>query len=383
MPHPFGDTAAKWYYVLIKELLAKGHEVVCLTVSEEPAGLVQEGRDKLSEGNVNGRLEFSYFPVRPDANVFRRKWRNLLYPYAELAYVPGFAEALRTELAKGYDILHLEQLWSGWVGFNVPQTLLNVLQFEIIDWEGKKFNDWKERKAFFQMQRATSRIIKNTRNIKLLTNRLREKAESINPKANYWVLPFALDMSFYPLQPLVKEPLVGLIGSMHWEPSRSAGERLLTRLWPLVKQKAPSAKLLIAGWNAQKYLGKYLPLPDVTLAENLSHPADFFSKVAVLAYAPSRGSGMKIKVMEAMAYGVPVVTTWEGMEGIDYEEGIHGYVAEPDEVLAERIVSLLGDREKREAMRLAARQLMEDKYSPRIVVRELINIYDNILSAHF
>jgi glycosyltransferase involved in cell wall biosynthesis len=380
VPHPFGNTAAKWFYVLIKELLTKGHGVVCLTASEEPAALVQEARDKLSEGNVNGRLEFSFFPMRTDANVFRRKWRNLLYPYSELAYVGGFVEALRTELAKGYDILHLEQLWTGWVGGNVPNALLNVHHFEVIDWEGKKFNDWKERKAFIQMQRATSRIIKNVQNIRLFTNRLRETAESINPKATYWVIPFALDLSLYPLQPMVPEPIVGLIGSMHWEPSRSAGERLLTRLWPLVKKKAPSAKLLIAGWNAQKYLGKFLPLPDVTLRENLAHPTEFFSQVALMAYTPSRGSGMKIKVMEAMAYGVPVVTTWEGMEGLDYEDGVHGYVAEADEVLAARIVSLLADRNKREAMRMAARQLMEARYSPGIVVQEIIRVYEEIKS---
>ena len=51
--------------------------------------------------------------------------------------------------------------------------------------------------------------------------------------------------------------------------------------------------------------------------ENLAHPADFFSRVAVMAYAPARGTGMKVKVLESMAYGVPVVTTAEGAEGLD------------------------------------------------------------------
>ncbi len=45
---------------------------------------------------------------------------------------------------------------------------------------------------------------------------------------------------------------------------------------------------------------------------------------------------MKVKVMESMAYGVPVVTTWEGVEGIDYENGRECWVGESDEELAQQ-----------------------------------------------
>jgi glycosyltransferase involved in cell wall biosynthesis len=185
----------------------------------------------------------------------------------------------------------------------------------------------------------------------------------------------------YDMPPPVEEPTVGLIGSMHWEPSRSAAERLIGRIWPLVKPRIPRAKLYIAGWNATKYLEKHSSQPDLTLANNLAHPSEFFSKVAVMVYAPSRGSGMKVKVMESMAYGVPVVTTWEGVEGIDYQNGRECWVAETDEELADKVCRLLESSVERQQMRQAARTLIEQQYSPRPVVDKMISVYQQLIAS--
>jgi polysaccharide biosynthesis protein PslH len=90
---------------------------------------------------------------------------------------------------------------------------------------------------------------------------------------------------------------------------------------------------------------------------------------------------MKVKVMEAMAFGVPVVTTWEGMEGFDYEDGIHCRVGETDEELAENTSRLLSDAGERVQMRLAARTLIEDRYSPRPVVEQMMRVYEGMAQA--
>jgi polysaccharide biosynthesis protein PslH len=111
----------------------------------------------------------------------------------------------------------------------------------------------------------------------------------------------------------------------------------------------------------------------------LAHPTEFFSSTAVMVYAPTSGSGMKVKVMESMAYGVPVVTTWEGVEGFDYQNGYHCWVAESDEELAERTCRLLESCARREEMRRAARALMEERYSPRPVVDQLMEVYRQLI----
>ena len=379
VPHPFGDTAARWFYVLITELVARGHEVVALAATEEPEERVAEARQWLSKHD--GQLTLHCHRLKVDSAALRRKWRNLVRPCSEILQDSALTDLLQRELAQGYDVLHLEQMATGWLGVDVPRALLNVHYFDVIDRGDRENMSFSERKALWQAKRATKHLLHRIDNIRLLTPRLKEIAESINPDGRYWVVPLALDTALYDMPPLVEEPTVGLIGSMHWEPSRSAAERLIARIWPLVKQRIPRAKLYIAGWNAAKYLEKYSSQPDLTLANNLAHPSEFFSKAAVMVYAPSRGSGMKVKVMESMAYGVPVATTWEGVEGIEYQNGRDCWVAETDEDLAGKVCRLLESSVERQQMRDAARSLIEQRYSPRPVVDKMISVYQQLIAS--
>ncbi|MGH7895270.1 MAG: glycosyltransferase family 4 protein [Candidatus Binatia bacterium] len=377
-PLPFGDTAARWFHLLARDLLAHGHEVACLTVSDEPAAKIADARAQLEAVAPAGRLSWHAFPLRGAVHPLWRKLRNAGRPFSELVYAPGFRDALAAELRRGYDVLHLEQLWSGWAGLGVPRSLLNVHHLEVIDLEHAQPATLAERKTHWQMRRATRRLLRRAPAMRLFTPRLLDRVRTFNDAARCWVVPFALDLGLYPLQPVVDEPVVGLLGSMHWPPSRSAAERLVTRLWPRVKARAPRARLLVAGWNARRYLADYASLPDVSIEENLASPADFFSRVSVLAYAPGRGSGMKIKVMEAMAYGVPVVTTSEGVEGMDVADGAQAFVAEEDDVLAERVVTLLDDRATRLHLREAARGLLEERYTPGPVMARMMDVYGHV-----
>jgi glycosyltransferase involved in cell wall biosynthesis len=88
---------------------------------------------------------------------------------------------------------------------------------------------------------------------------------------------------------------------------------------------------------------------------------------------------MKVKVLEAMAYGVPTVTTTEGIAGIEAVDGRHVGIADDDEVFAEKVVALLRNEVARRTMRLTARQLVEQRYSPRPVLRELHTLYEEIV----
>jgi glycosyltransferase involved in cell wall biosynthesis len=379
VPHPFGDTAARWFYVLITELVARGHDVVAVVATEESDELVAAARHWLSK--TDGQLTLHLHRLKVDSVALRRKWQNLMRPRSELLQDSGLTALLRRELAGGYDVLHLEQMSTGWLGLGVPRALLNVHYFDVIDWAERKNMTFGERKALWQAQRATKHLLHGINNVRLLTPRLKEFAEAINPEGRYWVVPFALDTSLYLMPPMVEEPVVGLIGSMHWEPSRSAAGRLITRIWPLVKQRVPRAKLFVAGWNAAKYLQKYSSQPDIALAENLAHPSEFFSRAAVMVYAPSRGSGMKVKVMESMAYGVPVVTTWEGVEGIEYENGRDCWVAETDEDLADKTCRLLENSGERQQMRDAARSLIAERYSPGPVVDKMMLVYQQMIGS--
>lgn len=380
-PHPFGDTAAKWFDVLVRELVRRGHNVRLVCITEEPDARIEQSQRALAEVAGPGTLETVFHRLTISRPALARMLHSARRPFSELEQADDVRRIIGDQMARGYDVMHVEQLWSGWLIDNVRRSLLNVHHFEVIDREHDESRSWREWKTWWQMRRATAAILRRAPNVRFFTSRLAERAREYNAAARHWIVPFSLDASHYERVPLVNEPVVGLIGSMHWQPSRSAADRLITRIWPAVRAAIPSARLLVAGWNADRYLGKYAGTPGLEIRADIAHPRDFFSQIGVMAYAPGRGSGMKIKVMESMAYGVPVVTTAEGAEGLAIDAGIHAHVAEKDDALAARVISLLRDRGAAMRMSDAARALIVDQHNPAVVVDRVIDIY-NVIAAN-
>ena len=151
--------------------------VACLVVTEEDAARVEDARARLATVAGAGQLELTVFAprVRP---VLARKLRSLLRPFSETLHADGLATALGRHADGGYDALHLDQLWSGWVGLGRPRALLNVYQFEVVDWEGRRLRTLAEGKALLQMRRATRRILKGSRHVRVVTRRLLERARA-------------------------------------------------------------------------------------------------------------------------------------------------------------------------------------------------------------
>jgi glycosyltransferase involved in cell wall biosynthesis len=217
--------------------------------------------------------------------------------------------------------------------------------------------------------------------IRTLTPRLTDRVRVLNPGASVHTIPLALDLSLYPFggdDRATERPVIALIGSFDWQPTRSAATRLLTRLWPEIKRRVPEARLQIVGRSARLVLGDALP-PDVAVHENFPDAMPYFRRTDVLLYAPERGSGMKVKVLEAFALGVPVVTTEDGVEGVAARDGVHAGVCDDDAGLIDRCVALLRDRERARRQSHAARALVDATCSPQANLAALEDVYATIL----
>jgi glycosyltransferase involved in cell wall biosynthesis len=121
-------------------------------------------------------------------------------------------------------------------------------------------------------------------------------------------------------------------------------------------------------------------MPDVEIFENVPETRPFFEQSSLLLYAPSRGSGMKVKVLEAMAFGLPVVTTSEGVEGLNARDGVHAGIAEDDAGLVDRSVALLTDTTLQNSLRRAARRLIEVECDPSRTLDIVEGIYSRVLT---
>jgi hypothetical protein len=137
------------------------------------------------------------------------------------------------------------------------------------------------------------------------------------------VAPLALDPTHYVEQAPLEQPVVGLIGTAGWPPTANAVRRLLTRVWPLVRERRPDATLMLAGAGMQaEAFGAPAGLPGVHWRGRVPSASDFLRELGVLLYPLSAGGGVKVKVLEALALGVPVVSTREGAEGLLDHRGV-------------------------------------------------------------
>jgi glycosyltransferase involved in cell wall biosynthesis len=295
---------------------------------------------------------------------------------------PDLQNDLRAVLDRGFDVLHLEQLWSGWVGLeHADRALLNVHHLVEIDLSEAPARTNRERVERALTNRAERTLLKAFRFVRSCSPRLVGPILEANPGADVTTVPVGLDATLYPFIPDDRRDggaAVTLIGSMAWYPGYSAAVRLLSRLWPEIKRRVPAARLQVVGWSARSALREYLEMPDVTVVEDVPDVRPYFEATGVFVYAPSRGSGMKIKILEAMAFGVPVVTTSEGVEGLPALDGVHAGVCDDDAGLIDRAVELLNDPARQDRQRRAARALVESHCGPAPTLDAIEALYRRI-----
>ena len=147
-------------------------------------------------------------------------------------------------------------------------------------------------------------------------------ARRANPALDVVEAPLSLLPETYPAVPLDGPPVAGLIGTGTWAPTARAIEHAVLRVWPQVLAQVPDARLQVAGRGVAALAALQEPRPGVEVLGEVASARDFLRGLSLLLYPLTRGSGMKVKVLESMASGLPVVTTPCGAEGLRPGDGV-------------------------------------------------------------
>lgn len=164
------------------------------------------------------------------------------------------------------------------------------------------------------------------------------------------------------------QPIATLLADWSWSPNRKSLE-LLQSIWPDVRARVPGARLILAGRGLERMsisrgdgVEPIGPVPQV---------ADVLSRSAVVAFPCPPTSGPKVKVLESLAYGIPVVTTAAGAEGIFGPPGAGTVVASMG-TFAEKLAGLLVDPERRAQLGRAGREAVLAAHAPLPAARARI-----------
>jgi len=264
-------------------------------------------------------------------------------------------EAVKEELEREkYDLIHAEAFY---VMPHIPQTEIPIILVEqTIEYMVYKHYVDNEvpfyLKPFYlldviKLKYWEKHFWAKARQLVAVSGEDRKIMQDIIPGIDVGIIPNGVDTEFYMEKKIErKTPPLILYGvtNFEWLQNQEASELLIRSVWPEVKKKMPEAKIWIVGRKIPEWI-KALSLKDdgIELTENIPDARDAYRQASVMV-APIKGAGgTRLKILEAMAAGLPVVSTSIGVAGLNITHGAQALISDTYEGLADEAVRLLKD----------------------------------------
>ncbi|HXU31561.1 MAG TPA: glycosyltransferase family 4 protein [Thermoanaerobaculia bacterium] len=194
------------------------------------------------------------------------------------------------------------------------------------------------------------------------------------PGARVYMAPVPFPVTLpAPAAALPGAPAVVVLGSGGWLPNRDGTRWFVEEVWPAVRAACPGAKLHL--------FGQEIPSEGESV---VSHPApaesaEAFAPGAILAVPLRIASGVRMKVLEAWARGLPVVATPEALSGLGARDGHEALVAVDPKTFARAIAALHREPETARSLVEAGRDALSRTHEPIRAARELLAVYSSVL----
>jgi glycosyltransferase involved in cell wall biosynthesis len=332
-PRPEGTPNGRIFHALGEGLLAEGHEVEAISWAED------QPHDDLPPW-------CTWRPVPPEPK-WRTKARALVRPRHDVGRIAW-------DLREGFVAVAEDPLsYPAVAGRRGATVVFNYLtKIDAPALRKPTPRDWQD-------IRHEAYVIEHAPRVLAFSERVQRRLGG-GPT----VVPMAYPVPAEPL-PFVEEPVALLLANWEWPPNRVALTTMLDA-WPAVRAAAPAAKLVLAGWGLDA-LG-IAEANGVEVLGSVARAVDALAHAAVLAFPCPPTSGPKVKVLEAVSYGLPVVTTPSGAEGLVLGPD-EGAVVTGVADFAAALAALLNDPERRHRIGMTGRDAALAHHSPRAAAR--------------
>jgi glycosyltransferase involved in cell wall biosynthesis len=209
--------------------------------------------------------------------------------------------------------------------------------------------------------------------------------ENANPEiSNVTCLPIGVDFNSFPKTELSASATdIVSIGTMSWPPNIDSIHYFVREVYPAIKARINGVKLVVAGSNPPRSVRQ---LSEQDSSIEITGFVEDLTTIAARAAAfivPLRsGSGMRVKIINAMAMGLPIVSTSIGCEGINVKHDRHLLIADSSGEFADAIIRLINDFDLRKRLAEAGRDFAMANYSWDSIYARLDKALDSLVSEN-
>jgi O-antigen biosynthesis protein len=243
-------------------------------------------------------------------------------------------------------------------------------------------------KALFEYLRAIRaelQLLPKFDHIQVCTEENKRYIESFLPRLRPRIdtgMRAGIDTGIYPFPGGPREPYTMLfLGSFRHAPNQVALEWFARFVLPLIVAKIPQARLLVVGSDPPARHTLVDPAKAIELLGFVEDIQPLFSSTALFVCPIRSGSGVRVKILEAFASGIPVISTTLGAEGLARVDGEFCALADDAESFAAKAIQLLQDSELAAGMARRARAEVVENWDMAVITRRLIEKYREIARA--
>ncbi len=215
----------------------------------------------------------------------------------------------------------------------------------------------------------------------------RDQMRKLIPDLHVEIIPNAAGedlMDLYKQKKSNPRPIFLYVANFLWLQNVEGAEILAKQVFPAILKKIPNAKCIIAGQYAKEKL-KHLTNHKADIVDldkdSIAAVKKAYATASVFI-APLEGpGGTRLKILGAMASGLPVISSKTGVAGLNIKDGVHGLIARTPAEFAKKAVQILEDKKLFLSIRKAARALVEEEYEYSRIAQKLERVYLQMKSS--
>ena len=387
VPWPLNEGGNIGIYNYTKAYSELGHEVTLFCLDGQKHNTpIKEATSELSK-----YASLYIHPIDTDINLddaIKHLIRNKSYNVSRFYNATFESELIKLLSNESFDVVQLEGTFVGPYIASIRKVFKGLLslrmhnvEFEI--WQRLAQNEKNPLKKLYlkilarQLEKYESKIIRQVDTIIPVTNQDLYKFRKLYSEGVYKSIPAGINLNTWTFSPSKSTNRWYHIGSMEWHANAEAVDWYVKEIHPLIIKNNANYTLNLAGKGINANL--FRSMPQVTVTENIENAYDFVNSNDVCIVPLKSGSGIRLKILEAMAAGKLVISTTIGAQGINYIDGKHLLIADTPSEFLSIFKEINNHQIDFQAIIKNARILIEENYATKALAKKQSMFYLGLL----